>query len=118
MSTGGHGECDLGTRAFPVFVLEAMLYMQPCWSLITVKFHFIFFCRFQMLALSPVCCSMRRRDVLRESARQEFEAARHERDPEIVNRLLVVGRDSVHKVAERFAKKHVEQGQTLPPPQP
>lgn len=45
------------------------------------------------------------RDVLRESARQEFEAARFEDDPEIVNRLLVVGRDSVHQVAERFLAK-------------
>lgn len=41
-------------------------------------------------------------DVLRQSARQEFEAARFETDPEIINRLLLVGRDSVHQVAERF----------------
>lgn len=45
------------------------------------------------------------RDVLRHSARQEFEQARHERDPEIVNRLLVVGRDAVHQVAEKFMDK-------------
>ncbi|EFN55969.1 hypothetical protein CHLNCDRAFT_145297 [Chlorella variabilis] len=45
------------------------------------------------------------RDVLRESARQEFEAARCEVDPEIVNRLLVVGRDAMHQVAERFLAK-------------
>ena len=48
------------------------------------------------------CC---RRDVLRASARQEFEAARCEADPEIVNRLLVVGRDAVHRVAERGLDK-------------
>lgn len=54
------------------------------------------------------CTCQRRRDVLRKSARDEFEAARHEKDPEIINRLLVVGRDSVNKVAENFAKKHSE----------
>ncbi|PRW56965.1 complex 1 family LVR family (ISS) [Chlorella sorokiniana] len=45
------------------------------------------------------------RDVLRESARAEFEAARYEDDPEILNRLLVVGRDAVHRVAEQFLAK-------------
>lgn len=45
------------------------------------------------------------RDVLRESARKEFEASRFERDPETVTRMLVVGRDAVHQVAERFVKK-------------
>ena len=77
--------------------------------------------------------------MLRHSARQEFEAARFEPDPEIVsahlrgkrvagrgcaatracshsanrtapcppqvNRLLVVGRDALHQVAERFLGK-------------
>lgn len=46
-----------------------------------------------------------RRDVLRASARQEFEEARYEQDPEVVNRLLVVGRDAVHQVAEKFLQK-------------
>lgn len=46
-------------------------------------------------------------DVLRESAREEFEQARYERDPEINARLLVVGRDALMQVQERFAhKKH------------
>lgn len=45
------------------------------------------------------------RDVLRQSARQEFEAARSETDPEIINRLLVVGRDSVHQVSEKFLSR-------------
>ncbi|KAI8105235.1 hypothetical protein M9435_000403 [Picochlorum sp. BPE23] len=45
------------------------------------------------------------RDVLRASARQEFEEARYEQDPEVVNRLLVVGRDAVHQVAEKFLQK-------------
>lgn len=52
-----------------------------------------------------VQCVYNRRDVLRASARQEFEEARHEQDPEIVNRLLVVGRDAVHQVAEKFLQK-------------
>jgi len=46
-------------------------------------------------------------DVLLKSARDEFEQARFERDPEIVARLLVVGRDSLMQVQEKFAhKKH------------
>jgi len=49
-----------------------------------------------------------RRDVLRQSAREEFEQAKHERDPEVVNRLLVVGRDAVHQVAEKFLQKRAE----------
>ncbi|KAL4451852.1 hypothetical protein ABPG75_007514 [Micractinium tetrahymenae] len=68
------------------------------------------------------------RDVLRESARQEFEAARFEQDPEIVNRCLVVGRDAVHQVAERFlakrrkmaeeAEEALREGRGPPPGQP
>lgn len=46
------------------------------------------------------------RDILRESARKEFEEARYESDPEVINRLLVVGRDAVHQVAEKFMQKH------------
>ncbi len=45
------------------------------------------------------------RDVLRTSARQEFEDARHEQDPEVINRLLVVGRDAVGRVSERFVEE-------------
>lgn len=46
-------------------------------------------------------------DVLLASARDEFEQARFERDPEINARLLVVGRDALMQVQERFAhKKH------------
>lgn len=57
------------------------------------------------------------RDVLRKSAREEFEQARYERDPEIVNRLLVVGRDAVHQVAEKFIDKrnNVHGGDANPP---
>lgn len=45
------------------------------------------------------------RDVLRESTRKEFEAARFEVDPELINQLLVVGRDAVHRVTEKFIQK-------------
>jgi hypothetical protein len=45
------------------------------------------------------------RDVLRASARAEFEAARAERDAELVARMLVAGRDAVQKAAEALARK-------------
>ena len=54
------------------------------------------------------------RDVLRASARQEFEEARHERDPEIINRLLVVGRDAVSRVSERFVEELQKRGGDVP----
>lgn len=40
-------------------------------------------------------------DVLARSARQEFEAARNERDPELIARLLVVGNDALMQVQEK-----------------
>ncbi len=42
-----------------------------------------------------------RRDVLRQNARKEFEEARYETDPEIINRLLVTGRDCVQQVKDK-----------------
>lgn len=42
-------------------------------------------------------------DVLRKNARKEFEEARFERDPEIVARLLFVGRDCLNKSMDQFA---------------
>ena len=44
------------------------------------------------------------RDVLRREARKEFEAASVERDPIIVARLLVVGRDCLNQTQEKFAQ--------------
>jgi len=44
------------------------------------------------------------RDVLRREARKEFEAASVERDPLIVARLLVVGRDCLNQTNEKFAE--------------
>lgn len=52
------------------------------------------------------------RDVLRENARKEFEEARFEKDPEIITRLLIGGRDAVQaaldKLAETQRKKMAE----------
>ncbi|GIL44079.1 hypothetical protein Vafri_1639 [Volvox africanus] len=45
------------------------------------------------------------RDVIRESARKEFEAARVELDPEIVNKLIITGRDCVQRTVESFAAR-------------
>jgi hypothetical protein len=45
------------------------------------------------------------KDLIRESARKEFEDARYERDPEIVSRLLVTGRDCVQKTVERVLQQ-------------
>lgn len=45
------------------------------------------------------------RDVIRASARQEFEAARHEPDPELINRMIVTGRDAVQRTVEGFMQK-------------
>ena len=50
-------------------------------------------------------------EVLRKSARKEFEDARTERDPLIVSRLLVVGRDCLNQTVEKLerASKHLEE---------
>lgn len=49
------------------------------------------------------------RDILRENARKEFEDARLERDPEIVTRLLIGGRDAVQSALEKLAEKQRQQ---------
>lgn len=43
------------------------------------------------------------REVLRANARREFEEARGERDPEVVARLLIGGRDAVQQALDRLA---------------
>eukprot|EP00877_Chromochloris_zofingiensis_P002936 jgi/Chrzof1/12643/Cz07g02040.t1 len=45
------------------------------------------------------------RDVIRDSARKEFEAARSEQDPEMINRMIITGRDAVRKTVDRFMQK-------------
>ncbi|KDP33252.1 hypothetical protein JCGZ_13092 [Jatropha curcas] len=49
------------------------------------------------------------RDVLRENARKEFEEARFEKDPEIVTRLIIGGRDAVQSALEKLAEKQRQQ---------
>lgn len=49
------------------------------------------------------------RDILRDNARKEFEQARFERDPEIVTRLLIGGRDAVQSALEKLAEKQKQQ---------
>mmetsp|Transcript_8325 Transcript_8325/g.16029 ORF Transcript_8325/g.16029 Transcript_8325/m.16029 type:complete len:154 (-) Transcript_8325:65-526(-) len=48
------------------------------------------------------------RDIIRESARKEFDDARFEIDPEIVNKLIITGRDCVYRTVEAFVKKREE----------
>ena len=45
------------------------------------------------------------RDILREGARKEYEDARYERDPEILNKLIITGREAVQRTVEAFMKK-------------
>lgn len=49
------------------------------------------------------------RDVLRENARKEFEEARFEKDPEIITRLLIGGRDAVQSALDKLAEKQRQQ---------
>ncbi|XP_010247976.1 PREDICTED: uncharacterized protein LOC104590903 [Nelumbo nucifera] len=49
------------------------------------------------------------RDILRENARQEFEEARLERDPEVITRLLIGGRDAVQAAIDKLVEKQKQQ---------
>ncbi|EYU17559.1 hypothetical protein ABFS82_03G075400 [Erythranthe guttata] len=49
------------------------------------------------------------RDVLRENARKEFEDARFEKDPEIVTRLLIGGREAVQSALDKLVEKQKQQ---------
>ncbi|XP_043723518.1 uncharacterized protein LOC122670636 [Telopea speciosissima] len=49
------------------------------------------------------------RDVLRENARKEFEEARFERDPEVITRLIIAGRDSVQSAIDKLVEKQKQQ---------
>jgi hypothetical protein len=42
---------------------------------------------------------------LKENARAEFEQARHERNPEMVSRMLVVGRDALNQTMEKVRER-------------
>lgn len=49
------------------------------------------------------------RDVLRENARKEFEEARFEKDPEVVTRLIIGGRDAVQSAIDKLVEKQKQQ---------
>ncbi|KAL9225747.1 hypothetical protein vseg_001637 [Gypsophila vaccaria] len=49
------------------------------------------------------------RDILRENTRKEFEEARFEKDPEVITRLLIGGRDAVQAAIDKLAEKQREQ---------
>ena len=42
-------------------------------------------------------------EILRKNARKEFEAARFERDPLLITRMLFVGRDCLNQTMEKFS---------------
>jgi hypothetical protein len=46
--------------------------------------------------------------VLRKSARGEIESARYEKDPVVITRLIIGGRDALHQVEERFTKQQLK----------
>lgn len=49
------------------------------------------------------------RDVLRENVRKEFEEARYERDPEVITRLLIGGRDALQAALDKLAEKQKQE---------
>ncbi|CAI8606626.1 unnamed protein product [Vicia faba] len=49
------------------------------------------------------------RDLIRDSARKEFELARFETDPEVVTRLLIGGHEAVNNAIEKLAEKQRQQ---------
>ncbi|KAF5190269.1 Complex 1 lyr protein [Thalictrum thalictroides] len=49
------------------------------------------------------------RDILRENARREFEEARLEKDPEVITRLLIGGRDSVQAALDKLVEKQKQE---------
>ena len=48
------------------------------------------------------------RHLIRESARKEYEAARFEKDPHVINKLIVSGRDSLEKSLQNVIDKQRE----------
>ncbi|KAF3623382.1 putative pentatricopeptide repeat-containing protein, mitochondrial-like [Capsicum annuum] len=49
------------------------------------------------------------RDVLRENVRKEFEEARFERDPEVITRLLIGGRDALQAALDKLVEKQKQE---------
>ena len=40
-------------------------------------------------------------DIIKRSARKEFEVARHERDPVMISRMIVIGYDCIEKTKQK-----------------
>ncbi|XP_050235293.1 uncharacterized protein LOC126683438 [Mercurialis annua] len=49
------------------------------------------------------------KEVLRENARKEFEEARYEKDPEVVTRLIIGGRDAVESAIDKLVEQQRQQ---------
>lgn len=49
------------------------------------------------------------RDILRENARKEFEDAKFEKDPEIITKLLIGGREAVESAIDKLIEKQKQQ---------
>ncbi|KAL8524191.1 hypothetical protein ACS0TY_013965 [Phlomoides rotata] len=49
------------------------------------------------------------RDILRENARKEFEESQFEKDPEVITRLLIGGRDAVQAALDKLVEKQKQQ---------
>ncbi|KAF0852232.1 mitochondrial Complex1_LYR family protein [Andalucia godoyi] len=62
--------------------------------------------------------------ILQQSARKEFESAKQEKDPEVIARLLVVGRDCLDKTVNAYhdqwekLKSNIESSRNDPPRKP
>jgi len=64
-----------------------------------------------VLPIDSCVCVCVRRDVIRTSARKEFEQSRLETDAAVVQRLIVGGRDALQKVINdtiEKARKEIE----------
>ena len=61
------------------------------------------------------------RQLIRESARKEYQAARFEKDPQVINKLIISGRDCLEKSLQSVIDKQrqiveEEQRRNQPPP--
>ncbi len=61
------------------------------------------------------------RQLIRESARKEYQAARFEKDPQVINKLIISGRDCLEKSLQNVIDKQrqiveEEQRRNQPPP--
>ena len=52
-------------------------------------------------------------EKIRQSARNEFELARHEKDPFLIGQMIVTSKDAMTKVREKLIKKYSETNNQL-----